>query len=169
MIQLENVSLTELRSQLDEVEEKVPTQRVLTAIGRKLGASTEELAKLHDMSTRTISNWLNRFEEQPVEQAPYDDPRSGRPPKLSADQKAEFFADLQQSPEEAGYDRQVWFPLLAHQHLTETYGVEYSLTHVYRLLHQAGLSWRTARPRHYDADPEAEANFQERAQKKRRS
>jgi hypothetical protein len=29
----------------------VPTQRVLTTIGRKLGASTEELAELHDVST----------------------------------------------------------------------------------------------------------------------
>lgn len=168
MIQLKDISLEDLRTQLAEVEGKAPTQRVETAIGRKLGLSTETLAELHDVSDQTIRNWLNRFKEQPIDQAPYDDPRSGRPSKLTDEEKTEFFADLHESPEEAGYDRQVWFPLLAYHHLMETYDVEYSLRHVYRLLDEAGLSWRTARPRHYEADPEEEAEFQETVQKKRR-
>lgn len=167
MIQLEKTSLEELRSLLDEVEEKVPTQRVLAAIGRKLGASTEDLVELHDVSGDTIRNWLKRFKEQPIDQAPCDDPRSGRPPKLSNEKKVEFFTDLHESPEEFGYDRQVWFPLLAYHHLKDKYEVEYSLPHIRRMMREAGLSWRAARPRHYDADPEAEAEFQETVQKKR--
>jgi transposase len=101
----------------------------------------------------------------PTDRAPYDGSRSGRPPKLTDEQKAEFFADLHESPEDVGYDRQVWFPALAYRHLTETYGVEYSRSQIYRLLHEAGLSWRTARTRHYEADSEAEAEFQETVQK----
>jgi transposase len=166
MIQLDNTSLEELRSQLDEVEEKVPTQRVLAAIGRKLGSSTKELAELHDVSGDTIRNWLNRFKQQPIEQAPYDDARSGRPPKLSDEEKEEFIADLHESPEEFGYDRQVWFPLLAYHHLKDKFDVEYSLVHIRRMMREAGLSWRTARPRHYDADPEEEAEYQETVEKK---
>jgi transposase len=169
MIELDNVSLEELRMQLDEVDEKVPTQRVLTAIGRKLGLSTDTLAALNDVSAQTIRNWLNRFKDHPIDRAPYDESRSGRPPKLSDDQKAEFFDDLHKSPEELGYDRQVWFPALAYRHLKETYDVEYSPSQIYRLLHEAGLSWRTARPRHYEADSEAEAEFQKTVQKKRRN
>lgn len=169
MIELEHVSLEELRTLLGEVDEKVPTQRVLTAIGRKLGLATDTLAALNDVSDQTIRNWLNRFEDQPIDQAPYDDPRSGRPPKFTDEQKAEFFADLQQSPEDVGYDRQVWFPALAYRHLKETYDIEYSPSQIYRLLHEAGLSWRTARPRHYEADSEAEAEFQETVEKKRRN
>jgi transposase len=168
MIELENVSLDELRTLLDEVDERVPTQRVLTAIGRKLGLSTDTLAALNDVSDQTVRNWLNRFKDQPIDQAPYDDSRSGRPPKLTDEQKAEFFADLHNSPEDVAYDRQVWFPALAYRHLKETYDVEYSPSQIYRLMHEAGLSWRTARPRHYEADPEAEAEFQETVQKKRR-
>lgn len=168
MIKLENVSLEELQALLDEVDERVPTQRVITAIGRKLDLSTETLAALNDVSDQTIRNWLNRFKDHPIDRAPYDDSRSGRPPKLTDEQKAEFFAELHESPEEIGYDRQVWFPALAYRHLKETYDVEYSPSQIYRLLHEAGLSWRTARPRHYEADTELEAEFQETVQKKRR-
>lgn len=169
MIGLKNVSLDELQTLLDEIDEKVPTQRVLTAIGRKLGLSTDTLAALNDVSEQTIRNWLHRFENQPIDQAPYDDSRSGRPPKLTDEQKVEFFADLNESPEDVGYERQVWFPALAYRHLKETYGVEYSPSQIYRLLHEAGLSWRTARPRHYEADSAAEVEFQETVQKKRRN
>jgi transposase len=169
VIELQTVSLDELQTLLDEVDEKVPTQRVLTAMGRKLGLSTGTLSTLNDVSEQTIRNWLNRFEDQPIDQAPYDDPRSGRPPKLTDEQKAEFFADLHNSPEDIGYDRQVWFPALVYRHLKETYDIEYSPSQIYRLLHEAGLSWRTARPRHYEADSEAEAEFQETLEKKRRN
>jgi transposase len=140
MKQLEELSLAALRSQLDSVDGKTPTQRVLAAIGRKLGASTEELAELHNVSERTVRNWLRRFQKRPIEQAPYDDSRSGRPPKLSDEDKAEFFADLRLSPEAFGFDQEIWAPSLAHQHLESEYNVEYSLTHIRRLMNEAGLS-----------------------------
>jgi len=66
--------------------------------------------------------------------------------KLSDEAKAAFLADLRQSPEELGYDRHSWYPVLAHYHLEEEYGVEYSLRHVYRLLDEAGLTYRSAQP-----------------------
>ena len=169
MIELESIALDELQTLLDKVDETVPTQRVLTAIGRKLGLSTDTLAALNDVSEQTIRNWLNRFKDQPIDRAPYDDPRAGRPPKLTPEENAEFFADLHESPEVVGYDRQVWFPGLAYRHLKETYDVEYSPSQIYRVLHEAGLSWRTARPRHCEADSEAEAEFQETVQIKRRT
>lgn len=165
MIKLEKVSLDKLQTLLDEIDEKVPTQREHTAIGRKLGLSTGTLAELNDVSNQTIRNWLNRFENQPIDDAPYDDSRSGRPPKLTDEEKIEFFADLNESPENVGYDRQVWFPALGYRHLKEAYNVEYSPSQIYWLLHEAGLSWRTARPRHYEADSETEAEFQETVQK----
>lgn len=166
MARLESVTFDELRRQLAKTSEKKPAQRILTAIAYKQGDSKEALAERHDVCLKTIYNWLDRFREQPIEQAPYDASRSGRPPKLSDEQKEEFFDDLHQSPQEFGYDREAWFPLLAYHHLKDKYGVEYSLSHVYRLMHEAGLSWRTARPRHYEADPEEEAEFQETVQKK---
>lgn len=157
--------LDELHEQLEQTEGNVPTQRVLAAIGRKQGATLDQLAERHNVAEKTIRNWLDRFADRPLQAAPYDDERTGRPPKLPDAAKAAFLADLQQSPDELGYDRQSWYPVLAHHHLEEEYGVEYSLRHVYRLLDEAGLTYRSARPQHYRANPKGETEFRNTVQK----
>ena len=148
MGRLDHLTLEDLHEQLERTEGNVPTQRVLAAIGRKQGGTLGELVERHNVAQKTIRNWLQRFEERDLEDAPYNDPRTGRPPKLSEEQKTAFLADLRKSPVECGYDRESWFPELAHRHLTEAYDVEYSLRHVYRLMEEAGLAYRSARHRH---------------------
>lgn len=165
MGRLDQISLEDLHRELDETEGNKPTQRVLAAIGRKQGATLHELAERHNVAEKTIRNWLDRFANQPLHEAPYDDERSGRPTKLSEDQLSDLFEDLHDSPTEFGYDREVWFPELVHEHVQKKFDVEYSLRHIYRLMDDAGLSYRTARPRHYKADPEKEAEFKDTVQK----
>lgn len=165
MGRLDNIEMRELHQLLDEVEGKKPAQRVLAAIGRKQGAKLDELAERHNAAEKTIRNWLDRFAERPLLDAPYDEERSGRPTKLTESQQQEVYDQLHKSPTEFGYDREVWFPELAQHHIRETFGVEYSLRHVYRLMEDAGLSYRSARPRHYQADPEKEAEFKDTIQK----
>jgi transposase len=165
MGRLDDVELHELHELLDQIERKKPAQRVLAAIGRKQGANLDELAEQHNVAEKTIRNWLDRFEERSLSDAPYDDERSGRPTKLSEEQQQQLYGNLDKSPTEFGYDREVWFPELVHRHIRETFSVEYSLRHVYRLMEDAGLSYRTARPRHYQADPEKEAEFRDTVQK----
>ena len=165
MSRLEHISIKELHELLSEVGESTPTERILAAIAYKQGDSKTQLAERHDVTWKTVHSWLNRFAEQPIEQAPYDEHRSGRPAKLTDEQKEELFEDLHDLPEEFGYDRQVWFPVLVHHHVDEKFGVEYSLRHIRRLMNKAGLSWRTARPRHHEADPEKQAEFKETVEK----
>jgi transposase len=169
MSYLDDVTLEDLHDQLSQTEEGVPTQRVLTAIHHKLGTDRDQLAKAHNVTERTIRNWLDRFVEQPIEQAPYDEPRPGGPSKLDADQREELFETLQNPPTELGYDRQAWSPKLLLHYLKEEYDVEYTTRHARNLLDEAELSWRTARPRNHEADPEDEAEFQETVQKNARS
>lgn len=137
MGRLDDVTLEELREQLKRTDEKVPAQRLLAAIGRKQGDTIATLAERHDVTNKTIQNWLDRFEEQPLDRAPYNEDRSGRPPKLTDDQKDEFFQDLQRSPEAQGYDRETWTPSLAARHLEQKFDAEYSLRHVRRLMNRA--------------------------------
>lgn len=139
MGRLEDISLEELRDQLKETDEKVPAQRLLTAIGRKQGDSISELAERHDVTTKTIQNWLDRFEDRPVDRAPYDDDRSGRPPKLTDEERDEFFADLHRSPETFGYERSTWTPAVAHRHLEDKFDVDYSVRHVRRMMNRAAV------------------------------
>lgn len=154
-----------LHEQLERTEKNTSSQRILAAISRKQSPTLSELAERHDVAEKTIRNWLDRFAEQALPQAPYDEQRSGRPAKRSGETRDAFLEDLQQSPDELGYDHHVWYPALARHHLSEENGEEYSLRHVYRLLYDSGFTYRFARPRHYKADPEDEAEFRDTVQK----
>lgn len=142
MGRLDDITLDELHEQLQRTKGNTPTHRVLATIGRKQGGTLEELAERHNVTEKTIRNWLDRVAAHPLPDAPYDEKRSGRPAKLTGEARESFLDDLKQSPEELGYDRHAWHPGLAHHHLCEEYGVEYSLRHVYRLLHDAGFPYR---------------------------
>ena len=166
MGRLDDITLEQLHEIREQTEGGKPRERVLAAIGRKQGDQLDTLAERHGVVEKTIRNWLDRFEEEPIEQAPYDAPRPGGPSKLDSGERERLFEQLQESPIEHGYDRQAWSPKLLLHHVKEEYGVEYSKGHAYTLLHEAGLSWRTARPRDHEADPEDEAEFQETVEKR---
>jgi len=165
MVRLEDIPKEDLWQLLDEIDGSIPTQRVLAAIATKQGDSTSRLADRHNVSQQTIRNWLDRFDNRPLEDAPFDEPRTGRPRKLTPDEQDRLMAELNESPEDVGFDRQAWFPRLVYHHLKSEYGVEYSLRHIRRLMREAGLTWRTARPEHYQGDPEEAAEFQETVKK----
>jgi transposase len=82
MGRLDGVTLEKLHEVREQTEGEIPREQVLAAIGRKQGDYTDTLAERHDVAEKTIRNWLDRFEKNPIEQAPYDDPRPRRPSKL---------------------------------------------------------------------------------------
>ena len=131
----------------------------------KQGNQIDTLAERHRVVERTIIYWLDRFEEEPIEQVPYDAPRPGRPLKLDDDEREQLFEDLQNPPTELGYEQQAWSPKLLLAHVKDEYDVEYSKGHARKLLAKAELSCRTARPRNHEADPEMKAEFQETVEK----
>lgn len=157
MDRLNDVSLEELHEQLDETDGNVPTQRVLAAIGRKQGARLDELAERHNIAEKTVRNWLDRFAEEPLAEAPYDDDRSGRPAKLSSEEKEKLFEELHQPPIDLAYDREAWDPGLVQSHVAKKYDVDYSLRHIYRLMDEADLGRPMAGPRPYRASQKKEA------------
>jgi len=143
MDHLDEISIEELQDALDNVEEKKPTQRLLTAIAYKNGVTQTELAEWHDIGRRTIYGWLMRLDtDEPLEQAVSDAHRSGRKRKLSESQHEEFEQFVHEPPEEAGFDAPSWTPALAQEFLEETYCVEYSHPSCRRLLKEAGLSYQ---------------------------
>jgi len=165
MSRLDKISLEELHYLREQTEETIPRQRVLAAIAYKQGDDASTLAERHGVVEKTIYNWLDRFDEEPIEQAPYDDPRSGRPPKLDADEWERLKLVLQQPPTELGYEQQAWSPKLLLHYVEEEFNVTYAEGYARQLLHEAGLSARTARPRNHEADPEEEAEFKKTVQK----
>jgi transposase len=140
MGRLDDITLEELQELRERTDGEIPRERVLAAIGRKQGDTLDTLAERHGVVEKTIRNWLDRFDEEPIEQAPYDEQRPGRPSKLGEEQRERLFAQLQHPPTDLGYEQQAWSSKLLLHHVEEEYGVEYSRGHARKLLGKAELS-----------------------------
>jgi transposase len=116
------------------------------------------------------SQWLDRLErlaDEPFEDVIYDDHRSGRPTDLSDQEYDQFVTALHESPEAVGIDAPAWTVPLAQHYLTDEFDVDYCERHVRRLMREAGLSWKTARPQYYKADERAQEAWREGFKKRR--
>ena len=90
-------------------------------------------------------------------------PRGGSTPKLPPDRQSVFLERFKAGPNErddgvcrlGGKD--------AVRILQAEFGVEYTLTGAYELLHRLGLSCLRPRPRHRKSDPTAQKQWLERA------
>lgn len=160
-------TVDELQEELAETDDDgKAVKRLLVAIAYKQGQSPADIEETFGISRKNVYQWLDRFEERGLDDALYDEKKPGRPSKLSDKQFAEAAAVLHESPEEAGYDGiQAWTPKFVQHWLKAHFDVEYTLRHVRRLMDDADLSWRTARPKHYEADPEEVAEFQETSER----
>jgi transposase len=139
---LDEIPIERLQEALDEVSDAKPAQRLTAAIAYKNGITQTELAEWYGVQRRTIYSWLKRLKDGPLDQAVTDAPRSGRPRKLTPDQREAFEAALHEPPTEAGYDEPAWTPALVGRFVREAFGVEYSEPSCRRLMKEAGLEYR---------------------------
>lgn len=140
MTHLDGISSADLRAALDEIDGSRPSRRLIAAIAYKHGVAQTELAEWFDVERKTVYNWLSRLGERPDDlvEAARDAPRSGRPSKLSDDQRAELAGVLGSTPDAAGYEEPEWVPSLLRRHVRDEYGVEYTAESCLRLLEQLG-------------------------------
>lgn len=138
MTRLKEVPLEALRAELDEFEDRRPLLRLLAAILYKQGPSVPTLAAWFDVRPATVYAWFDRIESaESVHEAIHDDPRPGRPSKLSTAERRELLQLLRQSPGEVGYPGEAWTPESVADLIHERYDVDYSVRHVRRLMDEA--------------------------------
>ena len=168
MGRLDDVTLEERQELRKQTAGEIPRERVLAAIGRKQGETLETLAERHDGVEKPIRNWLDRFDEEPIEQAP---PRCSPIGTPSNTRRGAARTPVRAAPTATnlGYDHQAWALTLLLHHVHEEDGVAYSEGHARKRLSAAELSSRTARPRTHEADPDNEAEFQQTVEKNGRS
>ena len=163
MATLHAATLDDLRDALAEVEDKKPTQRLMAVINyiEEDDTTMKQVAERYGYTGPWLSRWVGRLADEPVEQVVYDDPREGRPSKLSDEQHDQFVEVLHDSPEEVGLDAPAWSVPLARHYLSKEFDVEYCERHVRRLMSEAGLSWKTAQPEFYKSDERTQDAWQE--------
>lgn len=104
---------------------------LLSADGYKL----KELSEIFDVCRQTASTWLHAWEDNGI-CGLLDDPRSGRPCKLSTQQELEAVELVKQSPRS--------LKTVLHQ-VFEKFGLTLSVSSLKRVCKQARLCWKRVR------------------------
>jgi transposase len=103
-----------------------------------------EIAAIFDVKYKTVRKWMQRFNAAGPAGL-YDEPRSGRPHKLTDSVRDRLIEMVQQDPERSGYLATFWSVAMLVLALTDQLCVHLSATTIRQALHQAKLAW--GRPR----------------------
>ena len=102
------------------------------------------IAKLFQVSCATVRYWLKQFNTSGPAGL-YDQPRSGRPRKITQSVKAKLLQFIQADPNQQGYLATVWTVAMLTLALAEKLQVALGMSTVRTTLHALGLRW--GRPR----------------------
>jgi transposase len=107
---------------------------------RQAGWRHAEIAAALGVTRGAVSQWLKRARVEGVEEGLRAHPASGRPPKLTLEQRAQLPALLDRGAEAYGFRGQVWTCKRVGEVIRRTFGVTYDPSHIARLLHRLGYS-----------------------------
>ncbi len=131
-------------------------RRLQVVILAKRARTAPQIVEATSVSRRTVQEWVQRYNVGGLEGLA-DRRRGGNRRHLTADQETQVCQYLDRAaadPHDSvrrGEDLRRW--------LEAQFGVLFSLTGVYDLLHRLGYSCLVPRPRHAKADPQAQAAF----------
>src|SRR5713101_8689779 len=107
---------------------------------KEAGWKQTEIAAALGVTSGAVSQWLTRARAEGVEEGLRSHPASGRPPKLTPEQRAQLPALLDRGAEAYGFRGQVWTCKRVGEVIRRTFGVTYDPSHIARLLHRLGSS-----------------------------
>lgn len=116
-------------------------RRRIAARGFDMGMDARQIAQLIDTHPQTIRAWRRLYQAggwEALRAKPHLGPRC----KLTDEQKQQFLALLQQSPEHYGYGHGPWTTRRMAQLILDRFGVTYHHDHVGVIMHEMGYSWQ---------------------------
>jgi len=152
----EHDSVAELKRLAKREKRAAMVRRLQVVILARQGQTAPQVVEATGVSRRTVQEWVQRYNAGGLEGLA-DRRRGGNRRHLSADQErqvCQYLDHVSADPHDGvrhGKDLRRW--------LERQFGVLYSLTGVYDLLHRLGYSCLMPRPRHAKADPQAQAAF----------
>ena len=148
----------ELRLLARRVKDAKQARRLLALAAVYDGMDREAAARIGGMDRQTLRDWVHRFNERGPGGLINVKP-SGRPSKLSAEQKEDLrqLVEAGPDPERDGVVR--WRCVDLKRVLGERFAVDLSAVSLGRVLKQLGYSHISARPQHPAQDAQAIAAF----------
>ena len=148
----------EVRRFAKRAKDAAQARRLLAIAAVLDGASREDAAKIGGMDRQTLRAWVIRFNEAGVDGL-RDRPRSGRRPRLNAEQLAELARLVEEGPDVAVHGVVRWRCIDLQAEIKARFAVELSERHIGRLLGQLKFRRLSVRPRHPQADEAAQQAF----------
>lgn len=122
----------------------------------KEGANNSQTARNLHISRRIVNEWVKRFYEQGLEGL-LEEPRSGRPCKLTKQQLAQLSEYVRNNSVKENGGRLKAQTIVTY--IAQEFQVKYCVFNIYRLLHQLGFSWITSRSKHPKQSEEVQEDF----------
>ena len=102
------------------------------------GLTQAEIARTLHVDPRSVRRWKHAMRSGGMDSLKAH-PASGRPPKLSPDQRRQLEEQLLRGAFLAGFPTDIWTCSRVAEHIERTFGVRYHVDHVGRLLHS--MNW----------------------------
>jgi transposase len=118
------------------------------------GYTVSEIVEIYNSSNVSVYKWLDRFDAQGPAGL-YDQPRSGRPPKVDAEVKQAIEATLSKPPTSQDYNFTIWTTPLLRNHIERELGVALCCDTIRRTLRDLNFRWRRPRWAIQRKDPQA--------------
>ena len=154
------LSAEDLRRKAGRIRDSNQSRRLLALASVLDGASREEAARTAGMDRQTLRDWVHRYNAEGVEGL-RDRTRSGRKPRLSEGQLAEFDKIVETQPDPVAYGVVRWRCADLKEKIATRFGVELSERSVGRILNERGFRKLSARPKHPEVDTAAQEAFRQ--------
>ena len=129
--------------------------RLLALWKIQAGMSETEVCQLIGKTHKTVRGWRRMYEQNGIEGLLHIAPGRGRKARVDLGENfAEDISDLQEERNGGRIRCQDIVDLVR-----DKYGVQYTTSGMYHILHRLGFSWITSRSQHPKSSPEAMENF----------
>lgn len=106
---------------------------------KKSGWKNSEIAEALGVSRPTVTYW---FKQGDTQEAMKEKNRSGRPSKITAEQKMELKNMLLEGAQAHGFEGDRWIRKRVKQLIEEKFNVKYELTQVGVILAEMNMTWQ---------------------------
>lgn len=149
---------SELRAAAAREKDSRAARRILALALVLDGADRTRAAESCGMDRQTLRDWVHRYNEEGLSGLRNRD-LPGRPPKLTAAQEAEFAALVEAGPDPERHGVVRWRRVDLRDELQRRFGIELHERSVGKILDKLGYRRLSVRPRHPEADEDAQASF----------
>lgn len=132
--------------------------RLQAVVLRKKNKTLEEISSVVGYPLTTVGDWLRRIHDDGIERI-YSRKQSGKPSRLSKEQKKILSEILEQSPTAAGLPYKIWTAKILAHYIAQQYGAHYKIRRIENLVHELGFNFKKARPEHKKANKALQEDF----------